>query len=101
MEKINKMQYITDHEILTIMDITKRLASTMEAAGELNVGDFITNLSAVHEACPLDLDGLLCSDTHAFLKELAGIAENTDGMTGKLLNNFIPRFSKKEKEEVI
>jgi len=57
--------------------------------------DFIMDVTACHaNGCPLNLQGLIETDVINRHHDLAGIARNIDKATGKLLNNFLPRFAK-------
>lgn len=55
------------------------------------------DIEAVHSnGCRLDLSRWLGSSDFHFIHDISGIMTNIDRNTGKLLNNFDPRFSMPE-----
>ncbi len=53
------------------------------------------DLTAVHlNGCPLDFDALSAADDFNFAHDVFGITHNLDRNTGKLQNEFLPRFAK-------
>jgi hypothetical protein len=58
--------------------------------------DAIMDITACHaNGNPLDLDGLLAADDANFGHDVFGIRRHIDRDTGKLLNCFSPRFSRR------
>lgn len=51
------------------------------------------NLCVVHHNQPLRLKELLEADAFNFLHDVVGISVNLSKKTGKLGNNFLPRFT--------
>jgi hypothetical protein len=52
------------------------------------------DLSAVHAACPLDLEKLAGFDDFNFAHDVGGIHRHLSRSTGKLQNFFVPRSAK-------
>lgn len=43
---------------------------------------------------PIDFDALLAADEFNFLHDTLGVVKHMDRETGKLENNFVPRFAR-------
>jgi hypothetical protein len=56
--------------------------------------DLIMDITACHlNGCPLDLERLLTAPDFDFDHDVAGIHGYLDRKTGKLLDNFLPRYA--------
>jgi len=81
LEERNLMERIANRAE-TLMKIEDRISLLMD-------------LEAVHcNGCPLRLQDLLEADNFNFLHDILGIRRNIDRITGKLRNEFYPRFAK-------
>ena len=56
--------------------------------------DRMIDLEKAHEACNLDLRGLLDAPLGDFLHDMVGIVRYMDRETGKLTDGFLPRFAR-------
>ena len=62
--------------------------------------DTIMDIAAAHlNGCPLKLDELLHADDFNFLHDVFGIMNNINRQTGKLENNFLPRYAVNQRGE--
>lgn len=53
------------------------------------------DVTACHcNGCPLRLEELLAADDFNFMHDMAGIRNHIDRETGKLMDHFLPRFSR-------
>ncbi len=77
-----------------ISQIVKRAHSELQEINRLELGMDLTALHA--NGCPLRLEDLLKADYFSLVHDLYGIRENIDRDTGKLVNNFLPRFRRKK-----
>lgn len=61
--------------------------------------NWVMDIEAAHQTCPLRLQDLLDADDFNFGHDLLGIRENIDRNTGELMNCFRPRFAQPAKTE--
>ena len=61
------------------------------------------DIAAVHKnGCPLDLESFLHHATDFdFAADFRGIVENVDRTTGKLQNEFLPKYSQAETDRIV
>lgn len=89
---------VSKEDLLKIRDVVKR---AQEVIPGIPFGDAEMDLTATHlNGNPLDLDAMLTGRKFDLIHDICGIMYNLDRHTGKLLNCFFPRFSKKESREV-
>lgn len=76
---------IAEHERMTLRDRRNRFSNLM------------MDLTACHaNGNPLRLSDLLAADDFNVMHDVGGISRHIDHDTGKLLNCFVPRFSRRE-----
>lgn len=56
------------------------------------------DLYAVHWFTPLRLADLLAADEANFIHDISGITRHLDRETGRLMNNFSPRYARRERD---
>jgi hypothetical protein len=89
-EKLNNADLSLIHEI------TKRYVKM--TGNRINQMTVEMDISACHiSGNPLDLERLLSAKDFDFIHDIGGIRVSIDRETGKLMNCFDPRYSKKSK----
>ena len=84
---------VTDEERIKVTNIVNRARTRFPELDEISLQ---MDIVATHaNGCPLDLDRLLKSDDFNFYHDVLGIYHNIDCMTGRLVNLFRPRFSRR------
>lgn len=85
----------TEKEHSTISKIAARAVQMAAKHGiEYDIIDAEMDITATHaNGTPLRLDALLAADEFNFAHDVFGIRGTLDRKTGKLTNNFSPRFS--------
>ena len=80
-----------------IEQIAKRAVSIfVKADVPVTQLEIMMDIQATHEACPLDLNGLLAADDFNFTHDVGGIRRHLNRSTRRLENCFLPRFRQKE-----
>jgi len=83
----------TTEESLLINKIAKRAAKELG----YNVLNISMDIEDCHtNGCPLDLAGLLAANALDFAHDVSSIAFHIDRDTGKLSDNFVPRYAVRE-----
>jgi len=86
---------VTDLEAALVNDILDRLEA--ESTNSFDRESLGMDLTACHaNGNPMDFDGLLHASGFDFLHDVWGIQRHMDRSTGKLLNFFLPRYSRPE-----
>lgn len=90
-----KMEVSKDEQ-KTIMDIVKRFFNIVGDAGDLRPIAIMLDLKACHSnGCPLDLDALLAAPRDSdVVHDVAGIGRYLNRETGKLEEEFTPRYAR-------
>lgn len=87
-----------------IRDIATRFMNTAQDIGvklKYDGLDVQLSITAVHlNGCPLRLQDLLQSDDLDLAHDVGGIMTHCDHLSGKLKDNFRPRFAVKEKTKL-
>lgn len=78
-----------------IMKIADRaIAQALKQGIRLNKLDMVMDLTAVHSNdCPLKLKALLDADDFNFAHDVVGIRRKLDRDTGRLTDEFCPRYA--------
>lgn len=92
---------LTDEERDFVNDIVDR-AEELELLPPAARIDRMMDIAAVHKGdCPLDLESFLHHATDfAFKHDFLGIVENIDRTTGKLRNEFVPKYAQAETDRI-
>jgi hypothetical protein len=78
----------------TISEIVKRAERASDAYGWPRIRDLAMDITACHaNGCPLDLERMLAADDFNFAHDITGIHANLDRSTGRLGNQFVPRYA--------
>lgn len=97
---MSKVQFTATKEESDLIDqIVARYNKTRVARGldRVDVMSLEMDIEAVHcNGCRLDLVRWLAAGDFHFIHDISGITNNIDRNTGKLMNNFDPRFSMPE-----
>jgi hypothetical protein len=84
MSKLSK----SDHKLI------KNIANRALTMGlHHDIISVVLDITVCHFETPLRLDELFAADDANFIHDICGINRNLDRKTGKLLNNFTPRYS--------
>jgi hypothetical protein len=76
------------------------LVSNKEENRMDNVINSLMDMEAVHcNGCPIDFDRMADAPDLDFAHDFSSIRANLDRETGKLRNNFVPRFAKSNTEK--
>lgn len=89
---VNRLK-TTAEEIIAISNIAKRYIAESHTRRELI--DVIICIEVANCTCPLNLNGLLKSDTKDLLHDVSRIISFLDYETGELTKGFVPRYAKK------
>ena len=85
---------VSDEDLDLIQQIAVR-ANKMDLPGE-NYISLMMTLTATHaNGCELDLPRLLSAEDAPFKHDLVGLSTHLDRVTGKLTDNFWPKYAKK------
>ena len=90
---------VTEEDHRLIIRIAKRYLNIMRGSVE-GIQEVTMDLMAVHcNGNPLDLQGLLDANDMDLTHDIGGIRRHLDRRTGKLVDFFVPRYTRKEEEE--
>lgn len=89
----------TEEEHRLVIRIAKRYRSIVRGSVE-GIQEVVMDLMATHcNGNPLDLQGLLDANDMDLTHDIGGIRRHLDRSTGKLVDFFVPRYTRKEEEE--
>ncbi len=87
-----------DRLIALIVGRHKAIAQRVFPNLVVDTGRLQRALALVHcNGTPLNLDAFACGSEERLLSDVVDIAKNIDWATGRLRNNFVPRFAETEK----
>ena len=74
-------------------DLIDKIVARIEADYDIDRTEFMMDLLATHNSCPLKLKELLETDRFNFYHDIGGIRQHLNRRTGHLENCFLPRFA--------
>lgn len=86
----------TNEEFQIINKIAERAVNALDHESEYPKQMCLMDLVATHcNGNPLDLEGLLAAGASDFVHDVFGIRRHIDRDTGRLMDCFVPRYSRR------